>query len=294
MEAKMTLSDGKDSRHPENKECDRDHICLERHQLARYQSYQTEKYRTQLHKATKSIAAIELDRIRLVEKQQRQSRMQRTIFDLASKCISIPLDEMPLAINSALGEIGKLMGADRVYMFDYDLENNVAISTHVWRNDDITPPEKGIRCRLLETVPDWIELPLKGAPVIINDIAKLSSGPLRKILKEQEIKRLATVPILQGDRLVGFCCFESIWDSRDYHQSDVELINDFCQIIARLKLRIQAEEKIRNTINDLEVRIEERKAELLKLDVALKRKTIEYDESNTALKVFLDTQGLRN
>lgn len=65
------------------------------------------------------------------------SNLQRILMMIASKYINIPLDKVEESIQESLGELGRFVNADRVYIFDYKFDNMVCNNTYEWCEEGI-------------------------------------------------------------------------------------------------------------------------------------------------------------
>jgi len=107
---------------------------------------------------------------------------------IALHCMNIQLEKGYEAIQSALEQVGKLLPADRGYIFDYDFKEQIAINTYEWCNDGIEPQIDTLQHSPLDAAPDWVASHLKGEPVLIADVAALSQSDMKDIFDHQNIK----------------------------------------------------------------------------------------------------------
>ncbi|MDY0132578.1 MAG: PAS domain S-box protein [Desulforegulaceae bacterium] len=175
------------------------------------------------------------------EKLLYYSKMQHILMDIASKYINIRLDEVEMSVNKALSEIGKSFGADRVYIFDYDFENQTTSNLFEWCNKGIIPQIDELQNVPLEGLDDWLDAHLKGNPMFVRDASALPEGNLKKILAPQDIKTLITVPLIDNDNILGYVGCDWVRTYLKYTEIEIDLFYLFAQILVNIKLRIEAE-----------------------------------------------------
>ncbi len=178
------------------------------------------------------------------EALQLQYRLQKLLVEVAVKYINMPMEEFDATIQSSLRDLGEFFGADRAYIFDYDLERQVCSNTWEWCAAGITPQISELQAVPLTAVPEWLAAHRRGEPIYVPDVAGLPSGGLRNILEPQGIKSLLTVPIMSNNECLGFVGFDSVQKHCVYSDNEQHLLMIFAQILVNIKLRKQAAEKL--------------------------------------------------
>jgi len=183
------------------------------------------------------------------EKQiQYLSDMQAILMNISTRYINLPLEIADESINQALMEIGKFVGVDRSYIFDYDWENDDCSNTYEWCADGIEPQIEFLQHVPIVDIPDWVNTHKKGEIMIIPDVGALPVGDgVREILEPQAVKSLLTLPLMDGDSCIGFMGFDSVKEFHDYQQKEITLLEIFSQMIVNIKKRICQEEELKQT-----------------------------------------------
>ncbi|MEE4330406.1 MAG: GAF domain-containing protein, partial [Wenzhouxiangella sp.] len=194
-----------------------------------------------------SVVASALD----VSDLHRESELRRLLIHLATRFINLPLDQYDAGIQSALAHIGFFVGADRAYVFDYDLAEDRARNTHEWCVEGVAPGIEQSRAVPISEIPDLFRAHQAGEPVHIAEVSSHPDENLRRRLEEQDIQSLLTVPLLQQGECVGFVGFDSVRRRRAYSKSDIELLTVFGGILVSLKLRKDAESRLSETTRRL-------------------------------------------
>lgn len=178
---------------------------------------------------------------------RRQADMQKILMDVSSRCINIPLDEVPQAIQNALGRMGAFVGADRAYVFEYDFSRQTVPNTYTWCAPDVPCPISELRNLALEDFSSWVATHRQGEAVTVTDVGTLPPGEWRRHLESRHIGSLIAIPMLSGDDLRGFVGFESPERRTSYADQDLALFGLFTQIIVSIQRRTQAEMALRQS-----------------------------------------------
>jgi PAS domain S-box-containing protein len=178
------------------------------------------------------------DRKQAEEALQSQSRLQRLLMEISSTYINLPLDRLDETIRSSLGELGEFVGADRVYLFDYDYNKQVSFNTHEWCAEGIPPQIEDLQEVPFSMTREWLEVHRKGEAMYIPDVNALSpSDSLREVLEPQGIKSLLAVPMMDGDDCLGFVGFDSVRRRHSYTENEQRLLTVFAQMLVSVRKR---------------------------------------------------------
>ena len=172
------------------------------------------------------------------------SRMQQMIMSIAQTYINIPLHLVDSAIMRSLKEMAEYVDADRSYIFRYDFIHNTTSNTHEWCAEGISAEIENLQDVPVDFIPDWVEKHSKGEDFNVTDISSLPfTGPgcLRDILEPQGIKSIITVPMLDGEELVGFVGFDSVAKHHTYTKKEKSLLNLFAQLLVNVKKRAESD-----------------------------------------------------
>ncbi|KAF0203293.1 MAG: PAS domain-containing [Bacteroidetes bacterium] len=173
-----------------------------------------------------------------------RAALQQILMTTAAGFINVPLHEIDHAINEALSEVGLFVGADRSYIFKYDLINGITSNTHEWCNQGIEPEIDNLKEIPVEAVEDWLKIHLAGKVMLIDNIADLEQGNLREILEPQGIKSLIAVPMIHGNDLKGFIGFDAVKEQKKWSDTDKELLRFMAELFTNAIVRIEYEAQI--------------------------------------------------
>lgn len=184
------------------------------------------------------------------------------LFRLASRFINLPLHRMDEAIDTALGDMGVFVGADRVYLFAYDPLAGTATNTHEWCAAGIEPHMSLWQDVPIGNLQDWRQMHQRGEKIVVTDVQTLPGSALRDVLESIGIRGLLTLPLMDGEDCLGFVGLDSVHHARVYGSEEITLLELFAQMLVNLRLRAQAAAQVREMTEQLEHKVEERTQQL--------------------------------
>lgn len=171
--------------------------------------------------------------------------LEENIQTISSRFIGIESQSLDDEINEALKTIGKLVEADRSYLFLLSNDGKAFTNTHEWCAEGISP-----QIQILQDLPidDFIWF---FDSVRVNEflyIPELESIPadaenVREILKAQEIKSLFAVSLIVEQKFIGFCGFDFVRHNKFWDKSLVKTLLSVGVIISNALERKQRNEK---------------------------------------------------
>lgn len=182
------------------------------------------------------------------------SELQQIIMNMASKYINLKVSEIEAGINQSLAELSSFVNADRGYIFEYDWIKNECNNTYEWCNSGIEPQIDELQEVPLDMIPWWVEKHKRGEPLYIPDVSALDEGDgVREILEPQDVKSLLTVPMMDGDKCLGFIGFDSVRTYHNYSEKEKHLLLVFAQMIVNVGNRKKSHNIIAHQINTQEL-----------------------------------------
>lgn len=198
----------------------------------------------------------------LDKKVQQQSTFQDLLLDLSTSFINLPLEHIHSAINASLERMSLFVGADRAYIFDYDLEKRTMTNTYEWCADGITPQIKMFQNAPIDSLPEWIEPHINGQHILIENTSTLPKSHLRDSLEVQEIKSLVTLPRMHENKCIGFIGFDAVRKYHPFNQGEIQLLKLFVTLLENLEDRqriesenIESKNLLMTIINTMPIRI---------------------------------------
>lgn len=194
--------------------------------------------------------------------RERLSRFVLLLFRLASRFINLPVQQMDQGIDDALADMGGFVSADRAYLFVYDHASRQASNTHEWCAPGVEPQKHLWQQSPIDRLDDWYRMHLRGERVQVVDVLALPANALRERLEPMGIRSLLTLPLMDGERCLGFVGLDSVQRSREYGDEDITLLELFAQMLVNLHLRAEAVAQVHEMTERLEQKVEERTQQL--------------------------------
>ena len=202
-----------------------------------------ENYECRMVKCGKNKALAIIRNISRSRENENRIRKQEKIKGILSKWagefINVSPELFDVKINEAFADIGKSLEIDRVYLFKYDENENIAINTHEWCNEGIKSEINDLQSVPLEKIVDWHQTHKQGKTVLIEDTSKLpKNDSVRLILEAQDIKTVMSIPVINNNRCVGFVGFDSCKTFRIWDQEEILVLKFLSELIYNLLERI--------------------------------------------------------
>jgi len=175
---------------------------------------------------------------------QYMSDLRQLIVDLSAGFINLPIKDIESAINESLVKIGKFVGADRAFIFDYDLNLKTITLTFEWCNEGIKPVIESRRQYNVNAFPEYFKTLNKGRIVIVDDTKELPEDSLRKILGEEKVISMVTIPLISEGEYTGFVGFTSMKQKHVFTELEQQILQVYAQTIINVKERVKNEQSL--------------------------------------------------
>ena len=196
---------------------------------------------------------------------QKNNLFQAALMDMATKYINLPIEKMDVTINESLSQLGNFVHVDRVYIFTYDPKSKTASNTYEWCAEGIGPQIDNLQFIPFSSIPFWIETHAKGDEIIIEKTTELPDGTVKEMLLEQDIKSVFALPLMKGNKCIGFVGFDAVLNYRVFYEDEKDLLRLFGKMLVNLEIQtnflkqISAKtEEIQNINTDLELIVAEK------------------------------------
>jgi len=172
------------------------------------------------------------------------SDLQKLLVDLSTGFINVPIKQIEPAIGKSLQRIGEFVGTDRAYIIDFDFELNIASNSYEWWSEGIEPQIEKMQAVPLATFTEWINIHKRGEVLQVNDVNDLPMNDLRKIMEEQNVISLLTLPLMHESICIGFVGFDSVRKKHVFNEYEQQLLRIYAQSLVNIKERIEKEKKL--------------------------------------------------
>ena len=130
-------------------------------------------------------------------------------------------------IVNVLKLFGRMVYADRAYIFEFKLDDKVCNNTYEWCNRGIMPKKSQFMQIPFSEMEDWIEAHESGDPYYIQDVSSMSkSSALRKLLEPQGIMSMVAVPMMKDGKCYGSVGFDSVKVCRTDAEVEIQILRD--------------------------------------------------------------------
>ena len=182
----------------------------------------------------------------------RLSEIQRELMCLATEFVNVPLERQDMAINQSLATMGRLIHADRAYLFFYDFPAGIACNTHEWCDEGISPEKENLQAVPLSFMTEIVATHQRGECVQITSIAAMpDDSPLKGSLAAQGIQSLITLPLMLEKECVGFVGFDAVRCERCWENDETALLH----VLAELYAHFESRRKMERATQDLQRRL---------------------------------------
>ena len=174
-----------------------------------------------------------------------ETTTETLLIKIAREYLNLPLEHADRAIQSSLQEMATFVGADRAYIFRYDLDVMQTSNTYEWCAEGISAEIDNLQNVDVSFIPDWLSAHERGEELYIPDVfaLPLDSG-IRDILEPQGVKSIITVPMRDHGKLIGFIGFDSVRNYHVYTDKERKLLALYAEMLVNIGAREAAFNKI--------------------------------------------------
>ncbi|MEN9400708.1 MAG: hypothetical protein RL632_1811, partial [Bacteroidota bacterium] len=182
-----------------------------------------------------------------------KSLFQILLMEISSKYINLPVNQIQVAINESLQQIGQYVKVDRVYIFNYDYSSQTSSNTYEWCNEGIEPQLEMLQNIPFSDMPIWVKTHGEGKPIIVPNVKELPEGKFRELIEVQDIQSLLTLPLMDDDNCVGFVGFDSVNSIRRFTEDEQMLLQLYAQMLVNVKKRTDYIQQIESAKKQIEI-----------------------------------------
>jgi signal transduction histidine kinase/ActR/RegA family two-component response regulator len=174
----------------------------------------------------------------VLEEYRQLTAMQELVSGLSRNLVHCPAQGVRATIDSALGQLGAFVEADRVYVFEF-IPGDMASNTHEWCAEGIEPEIANLQNLPRNIFDFWITFLIKGHAIHVPDVMALDDERAfeKAFLANQGIQSLLVVPMMTSENLLGFIGFDSVRAHRTYLAGEVSLLKWVADLVSAALLR---------------------------------------------------------
>jgi PAS domain S-box-containing protein len=180
---------------------------------------------------------------------RRRLALEHLLASISTRFINITRSTIDNAIDESLEGMGRLVKANRSYLFRFSEDMATSNNTHEWCAEGIQPQIERLQGVPCSNIPWWMRHCERGENIIIPRVSGLpqEASAERELLAAQGIQSLAVVPLKHGERLFGFLGFDAVTAERIWDWDDIRLLRVVGEILVQSLLRIESQEALQES-----------------------------------------------
>ena len=208
---------------------------------------------------------IDVSKYKMLEQEmERHKDFERILNELSSHFVNIKIENFDRFIQKALQRVGEYYSTDRVYIFLLDDNQEFAHNTHEWCAPGISSQKSYLQNLEYAKVPLWMQTLKNFKPLNIYKVEEMDKDweVEKRILQQQQIKSVVSVPIISHEKLIGFVGFDSVKEHRLWKEYEVKMLKVFADLIYNALQRKEAEVQLlesrrmlRSVLDTIQVRV---------------------------------------
>lgn len=180
------------------------------------------------------------DQIELEVKLRKKNKLLHLVTTIGQKFINIPLTQVQEEISIAIAKLGEFTGAERLAIFDYDFNSNLAYYSYEWCAIGISSQKDKFSVIPIQEFSSWIDILKKGESINIANIQQIPlESPMRNLLEATEVVSLLAVPLIYQGECIGVIGLESVTKPQYFDSLEQDLLVIFSELLVNIKNRIQ-------------------------------------------------------
>ena len=177
------------------------------------------------------------------------SEFEHLVFDLSTRFIRMPPEEISAGIEDALEIVGRFAEVDLAYIF-LRLENQQKVDlAYLWQRESVSSTREPTRGLSLRNVPWLARQIMTGQVVNVPDVGMLppEASADRAFLEDRGVRATLAVPLTAGGEVLGALGFELLDRANRWSEPDAALLKLTGEVIANALTRKLGDEAIRRT-----------------------------------------------
>ncbi len=168
----------------------------------------------------------------------------RLIRDFTTDLIDINSKDVDNKFNSVLGKIGKVMQADRVYIYAYDFENHLSQTNYDWYSKKYSHLANTLSSIGLSKNESIVNALRNGETIIFSDFINEAPKSLLDKLQGRPVKSLVVVPIFRNNTPSGFIGASFFDVKKTITSKEINMLETFAPIYINITSKLIAENQL--------------------------------------------------
>jgi len=178
------------------------------------------------------------------KKMQYQEEYRQLLINISTLFINLPIDQVEATIQNLLESMATFVGADRAYIFEYDIQKHTSSNIYEWCGDGILPQIDKLQNFPNDAIPELTQSHMQGNIKIVEDTSSLAQSDFKDMLISQDIKSLVTIPLMKKDECRGFVGFDSVKSKHKFSQDEIDILDLFSKTLVNVNDRKQMQEEL--------------------------------------------------
>jgi len=216
-------------------------------------------------------------------------KSEEVIATISANFINLMPMEVDNGINRSLAMLGEFVDVDRSYVCLYTDDRQTKMdNTHEWCAKGIEPQIEKLKGVPVEHFPWGMEKLRKLETIHITRVANMPAcaDAEKELQQSQSVQSFVIVPMAYGGNLVGFLGFDSVISEKQWSDQDVALLKIIGEIFVNALEHKRQQDMLHQAHNQLEVRVRERTAELLKINKLLEEEIVKHKSAREVLTKY--------
>ncbi len=178
---------------------------------------------------------------------QLKLEMEKTVAGISDNFLR--LADFDQAVSRSMGEIGRLSGASRAYLFLYRAPTDRWDNTHEWCAEGVSPQIAQLQNIHSSQFPWWFSQIRSGELIQITDVSALppEARAEKEEFERQEIRSLLALPVYTGTDLSGFLGFDNVVTTGPWRLENFVLLRVAAEIMGNALERRRAEAALKES-----------------------------------------------
>jgi len=202
--------------------------------------------------------------VHAVDSQQREQRikflqtLENELTELSIDFLRAEERDVDTLIDRSLRKLGKLVDADRTYVFDLDPEVETLSNTHEWCSEDVEPQIDRLQDLPQDRFSWWMQKLKNFEEITVPNVSDLpaEAEAEQEILKEQNIESLIVTPMILNHELVGFIGFDWADEQEVWSDEFLNMLWTVSELITTAFKRRERETELRELTERFNLAIE--------------------------------------
>lgn len=167
------------------------------------------------------------------EKTQMYSDFQQILLDISTDFMPADSAVTDGIVQKALARIGKLIGADRIYLCQYDFDTDQLDCKARWLADGVAPAPVDLSKMPLDNLGDLVGLHKKGKTAFYQENAGDKNGPaIENFAKMRGAKCVFTIPLYVDNSCFGFIGIDGLRADKKCDEYHIRLLAQFSNLLS--------------------------------------------------------------